>query len=300
MFSDGSPINVNKPARIDRRFTHLEYFRIDDYYGPNASLPIFIELNPQLRDLEVGVLWGRALNSAAVPSASENLSNLDFVYNGIGFPEDRPIQFEGVKKVQINLHSHGHLHGTAQPLSFIFGQLEECILEWSWCVWNEHVLNFISKHPMILKLKLRDPILLSQRKIDKMKLAKLLPSVREVDMAWITLSVDEVNTFLNECKQLEKLHFKLAQPNEFKMLDEQLNDRWTLKMNKYDWVILEKLHTPQTEAHQIPSQVRIKFWKGNLNRVFIVWHFFLSISDLAWTKCTTATTTYDGFGIEKC
>lgn len=58
-----------------------------------------------------------------------------------------------------------------------------------------------------------------------MKLASVASSLEEVDLSSSEFSVDEVISFLSECKSLKQFHFKLADQSEYNTLQDRVNGK---------------------------------------------------------------------------
>lgn len=235
--------------------------------GSNRTVAAFMALNPQLRSFCLRTSHG-GLDANVLLCASKNLQNLEslkFSYSRGSFdiPKGRTIHFKSVKKLDLEFTFSV---GALPIMPFLFDQLEEFVFGIRFFAVNQNFMDFISKHPGILKLKIsgiNNNIVMIQT--NKIKLAKLLPSLIELDLAHCTFSVDEVIQFVSELKRLKKFRFKFAQQIFCDTLSELLNDEWTLTQSVGRVVELLKIEKPEMEAEVHPqnveNQVRIKFGK---------------------------------------
>lgn len=243
-------------SSIGQHFPCLENLTFDVVsYGLRQPITCLLRLNPQLQHLTL-----RNCNATFLQNVSKYLQlieSLEVCWAG----DSSNIKCDRFYCHNVRRLTFGFEHGATEipniPLGF--DRLEELTVDDSEdtyseefylsgyhgamdfdCTLSDHFLKFIAEQPYLNRLKM-----ISHKipKLDKMKLASVASSLEEVDLSSSEFSVEEVISFLSECKSLKQFHFKLADQSEYNTLQDRVNGKkWQTTIESGERVHMKRMN----------------------------------------------------------
>lgn len=219
-------------------FPHLDTLIVNISASDHKKFELFLELNPQLRKLQVSV-YDLNFKFLQLLGKCPQLESLNILYTPSKFthkkfiPNKDPVQFESVKKFEIQI---GYLRLIDQHVSIEFKQLDELTVHGDW---NENVINLIKKNPFISTFIYHG----NSRYIDRetmLLFANALPNVKRARFGWRAISTNSVIGFVNACPALEYFECKLRRRTENDFMKDLLDTKWQSFIDQYDFVKLQR------------------------------------------------------------
>lgn len=187
----------------------------------------FVRLNPSIRSMHFDCPFN---NVNIIKDVVHSLPQLENLYIHLSLKDlqnlnNPSIQHENVKVFTLRVYGNHHI----DLFPFTFNRLEEFSLELD-CDLNDQSIDFISKHSFIKKLSID-----GLRKWPLLKIAKLLPSLREMSLTNLGVAARDAAEFLNECKSLKIFTFILENGSEFNRnkLQKQIGSEWKISCIGY-------------------------------------------------------------------
>lgn len=213
-----------------QHFPHLERFifavKQGQIYFGQDDIATLIKLNPQLKSLSINAYQ---LNVKKFQDIGRHLPLLNDLNMTVSLKDLREIKsdimFNSVKKFSLRFYGQYQL----PKIPFCLRNLDELYLELE-CVLNDTSINFIARHPTITKLNINGMDVWSLKKI-----ARALPSLREMQLTNSGVSAREVIEFVDDCKSLKSFIFILG--NDFErnrsILKAFLEKEWEISFIGY-------------------------------------------------------------------
>lgn len=133
----------------------------------------------------------------------------------------------------------------AAKVAITFDQLDELSIDGREEL-EENVFRLISNNPNISKFTLQISIFShwydeEMKEETAMKLAKALPSLKELDLWWTKLSADNVITFINKCLLLKSIQCRITSGlDEYIRLKNMIGAEWRSYITVFDDMVLER------------------------------------------------------------
>ncbi|XP_055307431.1 uncharacterized protein LOC129571638 [Sitodiplosis mosellana] len=218
---------------------NLEHLAINtsSFMHIKGTLPISLALNPQLLSLTLktndalfilrkGHPYLGLLESLSVTYDSKDLLNEHF-----GFEDNEVIQFESLRKLEVNFadfccDSIPHIPFSSHRLTELKVSIGDC--DHKTC---NRLVRYLQKHQTVTKFTLInrsdpfwEPSNISEE--SKMKISQAMSSLQEADFWNIEFSTGEVKQFIGNCKMLHRFGFKLINGGDFNDLKKHLGSEW--------------------------------------------------------------------------
>lgn len=203
-------------------------------------------LNPQLRCL----ILGSRHDPAILRCASQHIEVLEYLsidtYTGnLKKFGDEVFHFACLKELKMSCMIDYMDHIKNIPIS------SDCLKEFSFHFkfregsYKEDILiHFLKKHPTITKLNLTcDPKKTVITDIESLiGIIKALPSIEEIVITMVTISVNDAIQFVKNCKSLKKLCFRVDENADIDYLKTSLEVKWQAKITKLNDITIVKRH----------------------------------------------------------
>lgn len=198
----------------------------------NTNVKAALQLNPQLRTLSLPFISDFTILQH-ISEHKQQLESLSFQYaskDPLSF-DDQVVHFKSIKALKMcfcnsNPRSDVKL---MQKIPLSFDSLEE--LTFQTCYdYSDEFFNFISNNQSIRKLNLRScGILINTQRcsVNRQKLLRALPLLKELHLMCCYISVDEVLAFATSFKSLEKFKFNLYPLENDSKLLKRLSPEWS-------------------------------------------------------------------------
>lgn len=201
-----------------------------------------IRLNSQLQSLSIS-FWDTKFLQEVSPFL-QSIQNLHIHYLNDSLGSGETIHFKSVKVLQID----GFFVNNKIPLSF--DQLEEFSITYfsTKPAVQCGIIDFITKHSTISKLNVAPNVnylYLLMSKETKVRLSKGLPSLIDANFNATVFSMDEIIAFLDECKSLIKIQFKMRDTEQFHDLQKCLSTKWKGSANGSNFLHVTLLRTSE-------------------------------------------------------
>lgn len=213
---------------------YLEHLRIN--VNRNDVTP-FLRSNSQLRSLRV--YWG--YNPEAFENATkclQQLENLEVIYCDLKCLNSyKSIHLVNLKSLSVNLldlYCRRNVWNPMHKLPFVCEKLQQLTLNVDNFRLSDELIDFIVKHPTITKLSIKSSYMghtLNGRRM--MKIARALPSLRDVDFGTFQISVNDALRFVEMCTFLLKFSFIAPKNYGIDELQTQLDQTWQITTNYY-------------------------------------------------------------------
>lgn len=215
---------------------YLEHLRIN--VNRNDVTP-FLRFNSQLRSLRV--YWG--YNADAFENATkclQQLENLEVIYCDLKcLNSNKSIHLANLKRLRIDLLDlyQRNVWNSMHKLPFLCEKLQQLILNVDNFRLSDELIDFIVKHPTITKLSIKSSYMghtLNGRQM--MKIARALPSLRDVDFGTFQISIDDALRFVEMCTFLAKFSFIVPKNYEIDELQtplSKLGQPWQISTNYF-------------------------------------------------------------------
>lgn len=235
---------------IEKTFSHLEFLSIEMmkcqkqlFYKENVIETL--RLNPQLKMLRMS---GDVLDAQFLQKATENLTALEcleLIWYKRCFNFNGAIEINSIKKLKIFIWKEENkesilLNGQiTKKIQFICNQLEEFEFGVKCELTNNDfidIADFIEKQPNLKTFTLNSKYEYNQyfeNKEIKLIFIKALTKIVNLNLCQFSLTIDDVNDFLRECKSLEKFRFYFNDDGNEINLQHRVNDHWKMH-NDFD------------------------------------------------------------------
>lgn len=223
-------VKFTSPTTLAVHFPQLKHLAINDNDEtiPLSTLNELLRLNPQLESLILQCDYDYDF----LHSINEHLPQLTKL--AISSPEDRfrcfadqKMHFENVNKFTLSAYSYRGDFVVNIP--FVFPCLKELNFD-GFNEFNGTMLNFILQNKLLTKLSLMTSIdEWDDLTIDDLKMiVDTLPELIELEFCADTFTVDELNGFLSQSKQLQKVRLTFNEFPGCPHLQAALNVNWTI------------------------------------------------------------------------
>lgn len=215
---------------FDIHYPHLEHMEIIvrglcmiKYPGTALQVNSILQLNPKLQSLYVPSSF-----CSYLPNISNSLPNVKNF--GLHLSSTHPSY--GGKSLHLENVSNFHLSTDSEflLLPFVFKLLREFTLDTYYFRSNEEFYTFIRENPSIEKITILS-FYKPETKMNIPRMAKILPSTKEIHFRNCYFTSDEVIEFVNLFKSLEHFSFGLKYQSEFDSLKSRLGNGWHKSKN---------------------------------------------------------------------
>lgn len=240
-----------KPKYIAMHFSHLNQLKLNLSYMERVvyradTYVKLLRMNPQLRCLSLNtqfnVLLLRAASQYLQFLEQLHFSFVDQIFRKCG---DEVLHFPHLKELKISCYGSNttKIPILANSLSAFLFVFCDSILD------MDSLLEFLHRHQHITNLNLilgRHYQWNMQTTNTKylLDIIRALPSMEEIDISLLTISVDDAIRFVDGCKSLKKLCFKTYQNVDLAGLEARLRVEWQLlsvrfsKLMEYEMYIV--------------------------------------------------------------
>lgn len=234
LWTDVIDLNLHIP-KLDRLVIDLP---INLSTCQKEHIETLIQLNPQLKSLKFSFFW----NTEFLRSISQRLNSVENLEIICGYNDS---EIYNIGKIHLNGVKNFKIRSIAVPkVTFLFDHLEEFTLDTN-CWWTDENIELTKKYTQLTKLitkqaESRFRFIISNE--SAMKMAKALPSLKELVINYEEITVSEAIYVLKWFKSLDTIQFTMEHQSDFDALSPILTGKWTATVNEGKNVRLQRIH----------------------------------------------------------